>query len=97
MFRMAKVIAACPEDTRQRSVPAFQCGHPLFKRIRRRVHDAGIDIAHFRQCEQIGCMIRVAKTVRSRLIDRHCTDIVVGSMLLSGMYSQCFQLKLAFF
>ena len=39
------------DGTRRR--PAFERGDPLFQNIRRRVHNAGVNIAELRQAEQV--------------------------------------------
>ena len=49
----------------------FERGHALFESVLRRVHDPRVDIAEFRQPEERGGVIGVAKHVARGLINRN--------------------------
>ena len=54
---------------RQSSDATFQGRHTLFEHVLRRVHDARVDIAEFRQAEEIRGVLGVTEHVTRRLID----------------------------
>ena len=60
-----------PRRHRQRPHPPFHRRHPLLQRVRRRVHDAGIDVPQLLQREQVRRMVRAVELKRRRLINRH--------------------------
>ena len=55
----------------ERRRPALDGGDPLLQNIRRRIHDARVDIAKLRQAEQVRRMLGRAELVGRRLVDRH--------------------------
>ena len=80
----------------ERRCAAFERRHALFEHVLRRIHEPAVDIARLLQAEEVGRMLRIAKHVRRRLINRHgarsCRRI---GLLLADMKLQGFKLILS--
>jgi hypothetical protein len=50
---------------------AFHLGDARFQHGRRRVHDAGIDVAGHLQVEQVGAVLGIVEGIGRGLVDRH--------------------------
>ncbi len=57
---------------------AFQFSHTLFQHIRRRVHDARVNIALNLEVKQVCTMLGIVECIGCRLIDRHCNSFGSG-------------------
>ena len=80
----------------QRGRSPFERGHPLLEDIRRRVHDAGVDVAEFLQGKEPGGMIGVLEDVGGGLVDGNGARSGRGIGLLPGMHGKgCEMLLLA--
>ena len=81
----------------ERSRSSFERGDPLFEDIRRRIHDAGIDVAEFLQGKEPGAMIGVLEDVRGGLVNGNGARSGRGIGLLPGMHGKgCEMLLLVF-
>ena len=60
-----------PEATAEAADAAFHFGDARLEHGRRRVHDAGIDVARDLEVEQIGAVLGVVEGVGRGLVDRH--------------------------
>ena len=56
---------------RQSRDAALERRHPLLKDIRRRIHQAGVDVAKLLEGKQLGSMLGVLELISRRLINRH--------------------------
>ena len=71
---------------RQPRRSTFKRGHPLFKHVGGRVHDARVDVAELLQTEQPPRMVGVLKQVRRGLVDRHRARSSRRIGRLAGVY-----------
>ncbi len=60
-----------PRSRRQRRRASFESRHPLLKDIRRRIHQAGIDVPELLQCKELGTVLGALELISRRLVDRH--------------------------
>jgi len=64
---------------------AFERREALLEDVRRRVHDAGVDVAEFLQAEEIGRVFRIPELVAGGLVDRDGARTGGRVRLLAGM------------
>jgi hypothetical protein len=55
----------------ERARAAFEGREALLEDIRRRVHDAGVDVAELLQAEEVRRVLRIAELVAGGLVDRY--------------------------
>ncbi len=73
---------------RHRAEPAFECGDAFFEDRDGRVRDARIDVAGALEVEEGGGMVRIAKHIGGRLVDRHRPRAGRRVGLLAGMEAE---------
>ncbi len=74
-----------PAAGRQRAHPALQVCQALLQHVAGGVHDAGVDVTHLLEGEEIGRVLRVAELVAGGLVDRHRPAARRGIGLLAGV------------
>lgn len=70
---------------RQSPRTAFKGSYPLLEDVRRRVHDAGVNIAELFQAEEISGMFRITELIARSLIDGHRACARRGVWLLASV------------
>ena len=64
---------------------ALECRHPSLEDALGRVHDAGVDVAHLGEREEVRCVLGAVERERRRLVDRHGSGVGGAIGLLSGV------------
>ncbi len=72
-------------DVFEKRVAALEGGDPLLEDVRRRVHDARVDVPELLQGEQPRAVLGGVERVRGRLVDRDRARVRAGGGLLAGV------------
>ena len=88
---MARCMAAMPLAVRDRADAVLERRQPFLEHRRRRVGDAGVDVAGALEVEQRGGMVGVLEDVGRCLVDRNGARAGDRIGVLAGMQAQCFE------
>ena len=70
---------------RKRATPALERGDALLKDIRRRIHDARVEVAEFLQRKKIRGMFRIPENITRRLVNRYAARTGGGVWRLASV------------